>query len=155
MGNLKEQIRKDLQKGLKEGPEAKVRLLKLLLSSILNKEIELNKKDEGLSEKEERQIIRSEFKKRKEALEIYEKAGREELAKNEQEEITLLQQYLPKELPEKEIEKLARETIKEIGAASKEDFGKIMKAVLLKTQDRADGKRVAEVVKKLLKPQEN
>jgi len=91
--SLKEQIQKDIKESLKNKEELKVSVLKMLLASILNKEIELTKKEVSLSPEEEQQVLKSEAKKRRKAIEAYEKAGRQDLANKEKEELEILKSY--------------------------------------------------------------
>ncbi|MCG2695188.1 GatB/YqeY domain-containing protein, partial [Candidatus Parcubacteria bacterium] len=112
--------------------------------------IKQNKKDEGLTDDEIIKIIKSEAKKRNDAIEAYTKGGRNELAQKEKEELAILKAYLPKELPDEEIEKIVKEAIIETKAESMEEFGNIMKEAMIKLKGQADGKRVSEIVKKLL-----
>lgn len=143
----KEKIQKSLKESLKEKNEIKNSVLKMLLASIVNLEIQLKKKEEGLTEGETQKVVKSEAKKRRDSIEAYEKAGRNELAKREKEELVILKDYLPKELSDKELSKIAEEAIKKTGA----DFGKTMKEIMAKTKGQADGKKASEIVKQILK----
>jgi len=139
--------------------------LRMLLSSIANKEIEkrsgIAKQNENMSaeeldeksqltDEEVQQVISSEVKKRREAAEAFEKGGRPELAQNEKEEMAVLRKYLPEQLPEEEIRKLVKEAIEQTGAASAKDMGKVMSASMPKVKGRADGNQVNAIVKELL-----
>jgi hypothetical protein len=148
--NLKEKIQKDLIDALKQRNETKTSVLKMILASVLNKEIELKKKDEGLPEETIQKVIKSEAKKRRESIEAYTKAGRQELAQKEKNELLVIESYLPQELPDEEIERIAKETVDELRAGP-QDFGQAMKEVMAKTKGQADGKKVSEIVKQLLK----
>lgn len=148
--NLKEKIRNDLKEALKKREELKISTLKILLSSITNSEIQLRKKEEGLSDGETQKIIKSEAKKRKEAAEAYEKGARQELAEKEKNELAILKSYLPEQLSDEEIGKTVKETIAELDAENADDFGKVIKKVMEKTKGQADGNKVSEIIKKLL-----
>ncbi len=150
MAALKQTIRDDLKESLKQKDELKTMVLKMIVSSINNKEIELKKKEEGLSDEEIRKVIKSEAKKRTDAIEAYTKANRQDLSEKEEKELTIIKKYLPEELSNEEIEKIVKETIKETGAKSMQDFGKIMKEAMMKTKGQADGNRVSKIVKELL-----
>ncbi|PIS13263.1 MAG: glutamyl-tRNA amidotransferase [Candidatus Tagabacteria bacterium CG09_land_8_20_14_0_10_41_14] len=151
--DLKEKIQNELKESLKKREQKKVSTLKLLLASIINAEIQFGKKEEGLKQEEIERIIKAEAKKRHEAIEAYEKAGRKEAAKEEEEELSILETYLPEQLSNEEIKKLAKETVTEMSGET--DFGKIMKEVMAKTKGRADGKKVSEAVKHFIKSREH
>jgi len=95
-------------------------------------------------------IILKEIKKRQESIEAYRTAGREDLAKAEEEELKILEEYAPKMLSKEEIEQIVSAVISELNATPK-DFGKVMKEVMARVKGSADGKLVNEVVKELLK----
>ena len=149
--NSKQKIQSDLTTALKEKDYTKISVLKMLLASVINKEIELSKKDEGLPKEEIQKVIRSETKKRHDSIEAYTKADRPDLADKEKRELAVLKPYLPEELPDEKIEKIVKETIEETSADSMQDFGKVMKEAMIKIKGRADGKKVSEAVKKFLK----
>ena len=91
-----------------------------------------------------------ELKQRKDSLEEFKNAGREDSVKQLEKEIEVVQSYLPKQLSEDEVKDIVQETINEVGATSKADFGKVMGAVMPKLKGKADGKLVNETVKSLL-----
>lgn len=90
------------------------------------------------------------IKKRREAIELYKKGGREDLAQKEADEVSLLQNYLPQALSTEEIQALINETILEVKAESIKDFGKVMKLVVSKTKGRADSSKISELIKQHL-----
>lgn len=144
---LKDKIKEDLKDALKQRNAVSSSTLKMLWAAIINKEIELNKKAEGLSDEEILSVIRSEVKKRQDSIDAYLKGGRPELADNEKKEQELLKTYLPADLMDEEIEKIVKEAL---GESEKKDFGAIMKVVVAKTKGRADGQRVSKKVKEAL-----
>lgn len=146
---LLEKIKTDLKTALKEKNEVTISTLRFLLAAIHNKEIELNKRGK-LTDDEVTGVVRLQVKQHKESIEAYQKGKREDLVKKEKQELAILRKYLPQELPVKELEKIISQTIKEVGAKSPADFGKVMGAVMGKVKGRAEGKAVAETVKKLL-----
>jgi len=148
--DLKKQFQKDLRDALKQKNEKVASTLRLVLASVQNKEIELGKKEKGLSEEETQKVIKGEAKKRKDSIEAYEKAQRSDLKEKEEAELKILEKYLPPELPDEEIEKIVKETIAESGSTSQTDFGKVMGAAMGKLKGRADGNKVGSIVKKLL-----
>lgn len=94
---LKNKLNQDLSNALKKRNELEVSVLRMLLSAIANKEIELLKKESGLSGEEAEQVLRKEIKNRKKAIEAFEKGGREDLVDKEKKEKEILEQYLPEE----------------------------------------------------------
>lgn len=163
--SLKENLRKDLKESLKENKAIRVSVLRQAAAAILNKEKEkrfkLSKekpeiKEEELQEESQlvdgeiMEVISGESKKRKEAILAYEKGGRKELAEKEQEELEVLQSYLPEQLSEEELKKIVEESIKEVGAVGPKNMGKVMASLMPKVKGRADGVKVSQMVKDLL-----
>jgi len=146
---LKERLVRDMKEALKDRTEGKKRLsvIRLTLSEIKNREIELRKE---LNDEEVVEVLSKEVKKRRDVIPEYEKAGRPDKVRELEEEIAILSNYLPPQLSEEEIEKIARETIKQVKAVGKKDMGKVMGAIMPKVKGRAEGKVVNEVVKRLL-----
>src|SRR5438552_3790272 len=118
--------------------------LRLLKSAIGYAQIE--RKNENLSDAEIVALAQKEIKKRRDAIEQYEKAGRVELAEKEKKEITVLESFLPPPLSPEELEQLVRATIQETGATGKKDMGAVIKAVQTKAAGRADGKTISAIV---------
>ena len=148
--SLKEKIQKNMISALKEKRALESSVLKMLRAAITNEEIKQGKKDSGLRDEETIKIIRSEAKKRNDAIEAYDKGGRDELAKKEREELEMLKAYLPEELSDEEIEKAVKEAKAETGAESMKEFGNVMKVAMVKLKGQADGKKVSEIAQKLL-----
>ena len=144
---IKEKLLNDLKESMKEKNIIKKNTIQMIRAGILqvekDKSIELN--DEQIIE-----IIAKESKKRKDAKADFEKSGREDLIKQNDEEIEILTQYLPKQLSVEEIENIVKEVISEVGATSIKDMGIVMKTSKEKIGAAADGKTISEVVKKLL-----
>lgn len=129
----------------KEGEENKVNILRIVLSEIKNKEVELG---HSLNESEIVEEIRRETKKIADSIEQFQKMGREDLLKVENEQLELLKKYLPEPMNEDEIKSLVLEKIKEIGDGN---LGKIMGAVMKEVNGRAEGSVVKGIVESLLK----
>lgn len=144
---LKERIMNDLKKAMKERNEVKVRTLRMVIASIKNWEVENTKEidDDGMIT-----VLTKEAKRRKEAIEEYRKAGREDLMRAEEEELKIIESYLPERMSEEEIKELVLKTIEEVKATSPKDLGKVMKVIMPKVKGRADGKLVNEMVRKIL-----
>ncbi len=158
---LKEKIQQDFKEAFKGGEEVKVSTYKILQSEIRNAEIAkktklvkaggLNVETESqLDDEEVIQIVSKEAKKRRDAMEIYKKEGRNELFKREESELAVLSFYLPEQLPEGEIRKIVEESLKESGATGPSEIGKIMKVLMPKVKGRADGALVNKIVKEVM-----
>ena len=163
--NLKGKIQNELQEAVKNREELKSSVLRLLLSAIFNKEKEkrykLSKqkpefkekdleKESQLVNEEVIEVISSEIKKRKESILEFGKGEREDLVEKETKEKEILEKYLPEQLSEEEIKKLAKETIEKIGAKEIKDMGKVMAELMPKVKGRADGGLVSKIAKELL-----
>ena len=136
-----------MKEAMKAGDAVKRLVLSLVLSAIKNKEIE---KRSELTDEDIVGVIRSEVKKRKESIEIYEKAGREELAQKERDELTMLMEYMPEQMEVGDVRLEVRKTIKELGASELKDMGKVIGFVMAKLKGKADGSLVSKVVKEEL-----
>ncbi len=106
----------------------------------------------SLDDEAAQKVIEREAKKRRDAIEEYEKAGRADRAASERAELDILQEYLPQQMTDAELEATVGEVITETGDAGPADMGRLMKALMPRVQGRADGKRVNEVVRRLLQP---
>lgn len=145
--SLKEKIENDLKEAMKAKEAAKVSCLRLIKSAIKNKEIDVRG---TLDDAQTTAILSTLAKQRKESIEQFKKGGRDDLVKQEEAELALLEVYLPKQMSEKELEEIVIKTIAETGAKEAKEAGKVMKALMPKIQGRADGKVVSfQVLKKL------
>jgi len=147
---LKQNIYDDLKNAMKTKNELVSLVLRSLISEINAKEIELKKKDEGLMEEEIEQIVVKEIKKRQDAAAQYKSGGREELAKNEEEEMKVLEKYAPEKMSEADLNKLIDDTINSVGAQGIQDVGRVMGAVMKKAGASVDGNVVSRLVREKL-----
>jgi uncharacterized protein YqeY len=148
MAEIINKIKEDLKEAMKTGQAARISTLRMLLSAIHNQEIELLKKDTGLSDEETMDVIRSESKKRRDAIEGFEKGARTELAAREREELKILESYLPPEISDEELLTEVKSAVNEARASGPNDFGKVMKILSPKLKGKASGSRIADAVKK-------
>jgi len=125
----------------------KVSVLRFLMAAIKNREIELK---DSLDDEQVLQEIVSSAKKRRESIEAFRDAGREDLAVKEEAELAILEEYLPEQLSAEEVRKVVQEAILSVGASSPADMGKIMKEVMPKVRGKADGKMVNQIVQESL-----
>lgn len=144
---LKEKLLEDLKNSMKEKNEIRKNTIQMVRAAILQVE-----KDKGITLEDDKiiEIIAKETKKRKDSLGDYEKSGREDLIKQVKEEISILQEYLPKQLSKEEIKEIVKGIIEEVGATSIKDMGKVMSLAKEKIGVAADGKTINEVVKEIL-----
>lgn len=142
--SLQNTLTEDLKAAQKAGDSDKVGILRFLLSQLQNKAIEkrASGKGETLADEEVMDVLQKEVKKRREAVELYTKGGRADLADKEEKEIGLIAAYLPKPLSREEIESAVANL-----AAEHKDFNSLMKAAMQQLKGKADGKTVGEIVK--------
>ena len=145
--SLKQKISEAQKNALKGGKKDELSALRMLSAAISNKEIELRKKDIGLSDSEVLDVINSEVKRRKDAILEYKNAGREESAQKEEFELNVLKQYLPPEISDDDLLRIVRDGIREVGATNTTDFPKVMKAVMPTLKGKASGDRISKAVK--------
>ena len=145
--SLKERLAVEMREALKAGQKVRLAALRLLLASVKNREVEVRHE---LSDDELREVAVREVKRRVEAIEAYEKAGRDELAAREREEREVLQAYLPEQLSSEEVDALIDEAIAATGAASAKELGKVMGFVMGRAKGRVDGSAVQARVRELL-----
>lgn len=149
--SLKETISNDLKAAFLGGNRFISDTLKGLKAVILNQEIALGKREEGLTDAEVEAVVQKEVKKRKESAEIYTQAGRDELAQKELDEMAILEKYLPQQLSEAEIEVLLRQIINEGKLTlDAKNQGMLIGQVKKRVGSAADGAVVARVVARLL-----
>ena len=149
---LYQKIKEDLNEALKSGDTLRISVLRMVLSSFHNKEIEKKGKNQNseLTEEEIIEVLKREAKKRKEAIETYLKGNRNDLADKEKKELEIIIAYLPKQLSEEEIKKIVQEAIQKLGAQSEKDFGKVMGFLMKELKGKADAGLVSQIVKESL-----
>jgi len=147
--SLAEQIEKDVIVAMKAKDAIKVSTLRMLKSALGNYLIQA-KKDKA-EDTEVLGIIAKQAKQRRESVECFEKAGRKDLSEKEKAELAILEAYLPKQLTDDELKKAVQNAIATSDAKGPADMGKLMKVLMPSIQGKADGRRVQEAVKALLK----
>ena len=145
--SLSEQMQKDMYAAMKNGEKEKAITLRGAYSKLKDKRID---KREDLSEQEEIQVIKTLVKQRNEAIEMYTRANRDDLASKEQSEREVLETYLPQMMNEDELKKLINDIIVETDAVAMSDFGKVMPVVMQRSAGKADGKLVQSLVREKL-----
>ena len=144
---LAETIRSDLESALRQGNKVRLSVLRMLLASIKNAEIDQHKAldDAGILG-----AIAKEAKKRRESIEAFEQGNRPELVAQEKAELAILSEYLPEQMSHGEILAAAHKVIEEIEATGPGDKGKVMSQLMPQTKGRAEGKKVSDIVSELL-----
>ena len=170
---LKDKVQEDLKAAMIAKDELRLSTIRMLKSAIQYHEIQKGAdrapapaKGEGARPRAERdsggeqryeatdedviEVIGREVKKRNEAIELYKKGGREELAQKEEKELEILKTYLPEQMPEDEIRSLVKEALEQTGASSMSDMGKVMGALMPKVKGKADATLVSTLVREQL-----
>jgi uncharacterized protein YqeY len=140
-------LNQKINEAMKARDTIRVSTLRMLSSEIHNKKIE---KQDELNDEDKIQVVQREIKKRKDAIDAYKKAGADEKRKQEEEEMKILQEFLPEQLSEDDVSRLVDEVIKETSASGIKDMGKVIGIVMGKVKGKAEGSRVAALVKEKL-----
>lgn len=162
-GMLKEQLQKDLTSALKSGDQLKRLTLGTVLSAVKNKELQKRnrlssqisdiselEKQSRLNEEEVMEVIASEVKRRRDAVEQFKAASRHDLAEKEEKEIGILSFYLPKPMSEEEIREIIKNVIGELKVSGVSEMGKVIGAVRAQVKGRAEGGLISRLVKEAL-----
>ncbi len=147
--SLKDQIDTDIKQAMLNKQKDELRALRAIKSLILLAETEKGIKEE-LKDDAEIAILMKATKQRKDSIRIYEDQGRQDLAQKEKAELTIIERYLPKQMTEEEIEDELKRIIASTGAQGMQDMGKVMGQATKKLAGKAEGKKIAELTKKLL-----
>ena len=145
---LKDKINNDLKEAMKGGDKIKLETIRSIRALIL--EFEKSGSNKELTPEEEIKMLSSAAKKRRESIEQFRNAGRNELADKEESELKIIEGYLPKQLSESEILEEIKKIAGEVGAKTKEDFPKLMPAAAKALKGKAEGKVIKEIVEKYL-----
>ena len=149
--SLEEKVMAELKTAMLAKDEKSLRSLRSIKAAIINL-----KTSEGFSgvikDDDEIKLLQKLVKQRKESLEIYEKQNRNDLAEKEKEEIGVIEKFLPKQMSEEELKEVIASIIKETGATSQADMGKVMGIANKKLGGKADGKTIASIAKEILSP---
>ena len=145
--SLVERIKGELDEARRARDDERRDALALILNSLQSAEKELQR---PLSEQEELQVMQRERKKRVEAAEAFRDGGREEQAAGEEQELAVIQEFMPEPLSEDELEEIVDHAIAEVGATSMSDLGRVMKDVMPQVSGRVDGSVVSQLVREKL-----
>ena len=144
---ITETVKSQITEAMKAHDALRLSTLKMLSAELHNEWIS---RQHELSEEEEMAVVRKEVKKRRDAIEAYKSGGREDRAQAEEAELKILQEFLPAELTDTDIEAIVVDSINQTGAKSMSEMGKVMSLVMQKTAGRADGGKVSALVRQKL-----
>ncbi|TVP85022.1 MAG: GatB/YqeY domain-containing protein [Alkalicoccus sp.] len=146
--SILDRLNQDMKEAMRAKDKQRLTVIRSVKSSVQNEAINAGHE---LSDEEVLTVLNREMKQRRESLQEFEKAGREDLVDKIQQEISVLADYMPEQLSDKELQAVVDETIAETGASSKADMGRVMGAVMPKVKGRADGAAVRTLVQQSLK----
>lgn len=148
---LKDKLSSDLKEAMRARDDVRLRTIRSLRAALMEKEIELREGGKAqLTQEQEIAVVQKQAKQRRDSIEQYEKAGRSDLQQKEEEELAVIEEYLPRQLDEDEVRKVLHEVIAATGAASPRDMGKVMGAAMERVRGLADGRRVQQLATELL-----
>ncbi len=148
---LKEQIGEDIKSAMKAKDKIRLETVRGIKKAILEKEVALRPKgQDSLTEEQEIELLAQQAKQRRDSIAQYRDAGREDLAEKEQQELAIIETYLPKQLDDAELEQILTQIIADVGATTPKDLGKVMGKAMKELKGKADGKKIQEIVKSKL-----
>ncbi|GLI86408.1 hypothetical protein AF331_01945 [Rossellomorea marisflavi] len=142
--SLLDRLNDDMKQAMKNKEKEKLSVIRMLKASLQNEAIKHGKQQ--LSEDEELTVLSREVKQRKDSLQEFQNAGRDDLVEKLQAELTYVEIYMPEQLSEEEVSAIVQETVAEVGASSKADMGRVMGAIMPKVKGKADGALVNKLV---------
>ena len=142
-----DKIQHDLHEAMKKKEKEKINTLRNIVGTLKYKVIE---KGEGITEQEEIKVIQSLAKQRKDSIEMYKKGERIDLVEIESNELSIISEYLPQEMSEKEVRSFVKDSVEEFGAQSIADLGKIMPIIMKKGAGRVNGKLAQQILREIL-----
>ena len=150
MSALKQRISEESKAAFLGGNRFRGEVLRDLQAAILNEEVAQVKRDEGLSDSEVERVIAREVKKRQESAELYRQNNRNDLAEPEEQQLSVLEEFLPEQMSEDDIRQVVQETISGMSQVTMQQMGQVIGAVKSKVGNSADGATVARIVKETL-----
>ncbi|NCU29345.1 GatB/YqeY [Candidatus Saccharibacteria bacterium] len=150
MSALADRISSEMKTALLGGNRFRGELLRNIKAAILNEEVALGKRDTGLSDAEIEAVLARELKKRRESAELYRQNDRDDLADIEQQELEIIQEFLPEQLNDDEVRQIVEQTVAELGEIDAQNMGRVIGAVKSKLGQSVDGAKLAQIVKETL-----
>lgn len=149
--SLKEQIGEDIKTAMKAKDKLRLQTVRSIKKAILDKEVELRPQgQESLTPEQEIELLSQQAKQRRDSIEQFNNAGRDDLADKESQELAIIETYLPEQASESEIEAIIEGIIADSGASSLKDLGKVMGPAMQQLKGKADGKKIQALVKSKL-----
>ena len=146
--SLKEQISEEIKAAMKAKDKVRLEAVRSIKKVLIEKESEVKGKgQETLTPEQELEVLMQQAKQRRDSIEQYHQAGREDLAETEKAELVIIEEFLPEQLSDAEVAAIIDEAIAEVNASSPKDMGKVMGPVMQRLKGQADGKKVQELVK--------
>jgi len=146
--SLVETLNQDMIKAMRNKEKQRLSLIRMVKASLQNEAIKLGR--EELTEEEELTVLSRELKQLKESLQEFKDAERDDLVVKHEQDLEILQEYMPEQLSNDELEKIVVDTIEEVNATTKRDIGKVMSVLMPKVKGKADGSKVNQLVQKHL-----
>ena len=148
---LKEQIGEDIKTAMKAKDKIRLQTVRGIKKAILEKEVELRPKgQDSLTPEQEIELLSQQAKQRRDSIEQFTNAGRDDLADKEKQELAIIETYLPEQVSDDEIESIVDRIIADSGASTMKDLGKVMGPAMKELKGKADGKKIQELVKSKL-----
>jgi uncharacterized protein len=148
---LKEQIGEDIKTAMKAKDKLRLQTVRGIKKAILEKEVELRPKGQDtLTPEHEIELLTQQAKQRRDSIEQFSNAGRDDLAEKESQELAIIETYLPEQVSDEEVTKIIDELIAASGATTMKDLGKVMGPAMKQLKGKADGKKIQEIVKSKL-----
>jgi len=147
MASIREKLGEDLKAAMREKAELRLSTIRMMRAEILNKDKETGKE---ASEEDILKVLQSMVKKREDAADQFAKGGREELAQKERDEIKIVQEYLPAQMSEEDLQQAVQAAVTETGASSMKDMGKVMALLTKQLSGKASSARISQVVRGIL-----
>jgi uncharacterized protein len=149
--SLKEQIGEDIKTAMKAKDKLRLQTVRGIKKAILEKEVELRPKGQDtLTAEHEIELLTQQAKQRRDSIEQFTNAGRDDLAEKESQELAIIETYLPEQVSDEEVTKIIDELIASSGATTMKDLGKVMGPAMKQLKGKADGKKIQEIVKSKL-----
>jgi uncharacterized protein len=148
---LKEQIGEDIKTAMKAKDKLRLQTVRGIKKAILDKEVELRPKGQDtLTPEQEIELLSQQAKQRRDSIEQFTNAGRDDLVEKESQELAIIETYLPEQVSDEEVAKIIDELIASSGATTMKDLGKVMGPAMKQLKGKADGKKIQEIVKSKL-----
>jgi uncharacterized protein YqeY len=149
--SLKDRISEDIKNAMKTKDKIRLETVRSIKKVLLEKEVSVRPQgQENLTESQEIEVLAQQAKQRRDSIEQYRQAGREDLAEKEAQELAIIEEYLPGQLSDEEVGAVVDEIIAQTGASSVKDMGKVMGPVMQQLKGRADGQKIQAIVKEKL-----